>query len=118
MQLRDELARVIADRFGHGDQFFAERELVEALMVSRITVRRALDDLAKQGHLVRKVGRGGTTVRVAPADAPVPPGGTASRAPVCAAHRHRHLRAGLGVGGGGRDSSGTSPPPAARTAWK
>ena len=63
-QLRDELARVIATGFSNGDQFFAERELVDALAVSRITVRRALDDLARQGHLVRKVGRGGTTVRV------------------------------------------------------
>ncbi len=67
-QLRDELAKVIADGFSNGDQFFAERELVDALMVSRITVRRAMADLAGQGHLVRKVGRGGTTVRIAPAD--------------------------------------------------
>ena len=72
-QLRDELARVIATGFHNGDQFFAERELVDALTVSRITVRRALDDLARQGHLIRKVGRGGTTVRLPesrPDDAP------------------------------------------------
>ncbi len=72
-QLRDELARVIATGFRHGDQFFAERELVDALTVSRITVRRALDDLARQGHLVRKVGRGGTTVRIARTDTNVSP---------------------------------------------
>ena len=64
-QLRDELAKVIAVGFRNGDQFFAERELVDALLVSRITVRRALEDLAGQGHLIRKVGRGGTTVRIA-----------------------------------------------------
>ncbi|MBC8101975.1 MAG: GntR family transcriptional regulator, partial [Cytophagales bacterium] len=64
-QLRDGLARMIATGYRDGDQFFAERELVEALAVSRITVRRALDDLARQGHLIRAVGRGGTTVRIA-----------------------------------------------------
>jgi LacI family transcriptional regulator len=68
-QLRDGLAHIIATRFREGDQFFAERELVEALAVSRITVRRALDDLAREGHLLRAVGRGGTTVRTLPAEA-------------------------------------------------
>ncbi|WP_347038338.1 GntR family transcriptional regulator [Glutamicibacter halophytocola] len=41
-----------------GDKLPAEPELCKEYDVSRITIRRAVDDLIQDGHLVRKQGRG------------------------------------------------------------
>jgi GntR family transcriptional regulator len=58
-QLRQILLRQIQN--GHimpGDPVPSEKALQEVYGVSRITVRRALNDLASQGHVVRQMGRG------------------------------------------------------------
>ena len=58
-QVKEQLVRQI-----RGGQYLphavlpAERELMEQFQVSRITVRRALADLANEGLVYRKVGRG------------------------------------------------------------
>lgn len=41
-----------------GDQFPTEQELVERYGVARITVRRAISDMAREGRLVRLAGKG------------------------------------------------------------
>src|SRR5947209_11974896 len=52
---------VAAGRLGPGDRLPPERELAERLGVSRMTLRHALDSLARRGLLVRRVGRDGGT---------------------------------------------------------
>ncbi len=41
-----------------GSRFPTENELSETYQVSRVTVRKALDELSKQGYLTRKPGKG------------------------------------------------------------
>jgi GntR family transcriptional regulator len=53
--LRD---RIVGGELGHGDQMPTEFELAEAFDVSRITAKRALDELAAEGLVERRRGRG------------------------------------------------------------
>ena len=57
-QLRDSLVRLFETGEFDGMAFVPERSLAEGLGVSRVTVRRALDDLRREGRLTRQVGRG------------------------------------------------------------
>jgi GntR family transcriptional regulator len=53
--LRD---RIVAGELPHGAQLPTEHELAEAFEVSRITAKRALDELAAEGLVARRRGRG------------------------------------------------------------
>lgn len=53
--LRDE---IISDKFKNGDRFYTESELIKKFNTSSITVIRALNELAKDGYLVRIQGKG------------------------------------------------------------
>jgi DNA-binding LacI/PurR family transcriptional regulator/DNA-binding transcriptional regulator YhcF (GntR family) len=57
-QVSTALRVLIQERFQPGDAFFTEKALVQHLPVSGITIRRALDDLRREGLLVRKRGLG------------------------------------------------------------
>src|SRR6201985_3924052 len=48
----------LIDRLGVGTAIPSERQLSADLGVSRLTVRAALDDLAREGYLVRRRGSG------------------------------------------------------------
>ena len=48
----------LIDRLGVGTALPSERQLSTDLGVSRLTVRAALDDLAREGYLVRRRGSG------------------------------------------------------------
>src|SRR5438552_17091050 len=48
----------LIDRLGVGDAIPSERQLSADLGVSRLTVRAALDDLVREGYLVRRRGSG------------------------------------------------------------
>src|SRR5690606_12358217 len=59
LRLRQTLEDAIrSGRLGHGDALPAERDLAEYANVSRVTVRRAVDDLVRDGLLVRRQGSG------------------------------------------------------------
>lgn len=58
VQIRKAMRRVIDEHFEDGQQFWTEQALIERLNVSQITVRRALNDLAKDGLLVRRAAKG------------------------------------------------------------
>jgi GntR family transcriptional regulator len=58
-QLREGLLALLKDgQFEEGDSFPTERELVQKYGVSRITVRRALDELVREGYLIARQGKG------------------------------------------------------------
>jgi GntR family transcriptional regulator len=48
----------LIERLGVGESIPSERQLTVDLGVSRLTVRAALDDLVREGHLVRRRGAG------------------------------------------------------------
>src|SRR6266849_6991376 len=48
----------LIEQLGIGDAIPSERQLCVDLGVSRLTVRAALDDLVREGYLVRKRGSG------------------------------------------------------------
>lgn len=50
--------KIIEREYADGDKFLNEKEVTEAYDVSRITARRALSELAKDGLVVRERGRG------------------------------------------------------------
>ena len=56
-QVRQFLRGAIEEHFEDGQSFWTEMLLVERLGVSRVTVRRALDELARDGMLVREASR-------------------------------------------------------------
>ncbi len=61
--LYQKLRRLIEDavysgRLKHGDALPAERDIADAAAISRVTVRKAIDDLVEQGLLVRRRGSG------------------------------------------------------------
>jgi GntR family transcriptional regulator len=56
-QTRDRVIDLI-DRLGVGEAIPSERQLSADLRVSRLTVRAALDELVREGHLVRRRGSG------------------------------------------------------------
>lgn len=65
LQIEEQLAgRIEAGQLTAGERLPPERELAEALSVSRMTVRQALASLAARGLIERGVGRG-TFVRAA-----------------------------------------------------
>ena len=52
---KDELKnKIISGQFASGDKFYTEAELIAMYDVSSITVVRALNDLAKDGYIVRQ----------------------------------------------------------------
>ena len=58
-QLKDALLTLIHEgQLGEGDPIPTERELGERFQVSRITVRRAIDELARTGYLTSHQGKG------------------------------------------------------------
>lgn len=58
-QLEDTLREEMdSGRWPHGKRLPTENELSEQYQVSRVTVRKALDELSKQGYLMRKPGKG------------------------------------------------------------
>lgn len=62
--IKDELKQqIISGKFENGDKFYTEAELVEMFKVSSITVIRALNDLVKDGFIVRQQGRGSLVSR-------------------------------------------------------
>jgi len=52
------LRYAIENFFADGDRFFTEKELIEYLNVSQVTVRRAVYDLVRGGLLQRRVAKG------------------------------------------------------------
>jgi GntR family transcriptional regulator len=56
-ETRERISDLI-DRLGVGEAIPSERQLSTDLGVSRLTVRAALDDLAREGYLVRRRGSG------------------------------------------------------------
>jgi len=55
---RHVLGEIRTGRWRAGDRIASEHELVRELGVARMTVRRALDDLTREGLLVRRAGVG------------------------------------------------------------
>ena len=59
LKLRQTLEEAIhSGRLAHGDALPAERDLADYANVSRVTVRKAVDDLVKDGLLARRQGSG------------------------------------------------------------
>ena len=57
--IKDELKQqIISGKFENGDKFYTEAELADMFKVSSITVIRALNDLVKDGFIIRHQGRG------------------------------------------------------------
>src|ERR687883_1499885 len=56
-EARERVLELI-DRLGVGDPIPSERQLSADLGVSRLTVRAALDELTREGYLVRRRGSG------------------------------------------------------------
>ena len=53
------LRSLVADgNYGPGDRLPPERELIESLQMSRTTLRKALDELEREGAIWRRVGKG------------------------------------------------------------
>jgi len=58
-QLREDLAKKIANReWKPGEKIPSEAELCDAYSVSRITVRKAIEDLVRSGQLIKHQGKG------------------------------------------------------------
>jgi len=63
-KLRQTLEEAIrSGKLAHGDALPAERDLADYANVSRVTVRKAVDDLVKDGLLTRKHGSGTFVVK-------------------------------------------------------
>lgn len=63
-KLRQTLEEAIrSGKLGHGDALPAERDLADYANVSRVTVRKAVDDLVKDGLLTRRHGSGTFVVK-------------------------------------------------------
>ncbi|GGE23724.1 GntR family transcriptional regulator [Streptococcus himalayensis] len=57
--IKDELKnKIISGQFENGDKFYTEAELINLYNVSSITVVRALNELAKDGYIIRQQGKG------------------------------------------------------------
>lgn len=57
---------VRSGRLKHGDALPAERDIADDAAISRVTVRKAIDDLVQDGLLVRRRGSGTFVVRPVP----------------------------------------------------
>jgi len=61
-QLKEEIKGKITDNtFPYGSKIPTETELSEIFQVSRITVRRAIQELCQENYLVKKQGKGSCT---------------------------------------------------------
>lgn len=59
LRIKNELKQqIISGKFENGDRFYTEAQLIQLYNVSSITVIRSLNDLVKEGYLVRKQGKG------------------------------------------------------------
>ncbi|MBC7218453.1 MAG: GntR family transcriptional regulator [Candidatus Caldatribacterium sp.] len=59
VQLRDALKQVLrSGEYKPGDRFFSENEIAKKYNVSRMTVRRVMDDLLREGLIFRVPGKG------------------------------------------------------------
>lgn len=59
LQLKEQLEKLIeTGKLQEGDRIYSENELCEMYDVSRITAKRALDELVKSGYINRLPGRG------------------------------------------------------------
>jgi len=59
VKLKKMIEQAMKDgRLKHGDALPAERDIADAAAISRVTVRKAIDDLVDQGLLVRRRGSG------------------------------------------------------------
>lgn len=66
-QVKAELRRLIREgKFSPGDRMYSENELIELYGISNTTARRVLNDLGREGLLIRQRGRG-SFVRPTPA---------------------------------------------------
>src|SRR5258708_6235 len=65
-QVAQRLIELIQRDFEPGHRFFTDRKLVQLLQVSQQTVRRALDELVRQGMLARRIGSGTTVLKKHP----------------------------------------------------
>ncbi|TCP80101.1 GntR family transcriptional regulator [Rhizobium sp. PP-CC-2G-626] len=64
LKLRQSLEEAIqSGRLNHGDALPPERDLAEYANISRVTVRKAVDDLVRDGLLVRRHGSGTFVVK-------------------------------------------------------
>ncbi len=50
--------QIVSGKFENGDKFYTESELTKLFNVSSITVIRAVNELVKDGYLVRQQGKG------------------------------------------------------------
>ncbi|MWV56260.1 GntR family transcriptional regulator [Streptococcus zhangguiae] len=58
-QIQNDLRQqIISGKFENGDKFYTEAELTKLYSVSSITVIRAVNELVKDGYLVRQQGKG------------------------------------------------------------
>lgn len=58
-QIQNDLRhQIISGKFENGDKFYTEAELTKLYNVSSITVIRAVNELVKDGYLVRQQGKG------------------------------------------------------------
>jgi LacI family transcriptional regulator len=57
-KLRQQLRKLILDKFEHNQRFFSERELLRKFKISQLTVRRSLTDLVQEGCLINSARRG------------------------------------------------------------
>ncbi|MEG2511893.1 MAG: GntR family transcriptional regulator [Acetivibrio sp.] len=55
---RKLVERIEAEEFSEGEPIVSERELMEEYQVSRITIRKAIDELVNEGYLYRIQGKG------------------------------------------------------------
>ncbi|MGQ9623605.1 MAG: GntR family transcriptional regulator [Candidatus Caldatribacteriaceae bacterium] len=59
VQLRDALRQALeSGEYEPGDRFFSENEIAKKYGVSRMTVRRVMDDLLREGFIFRVPGKG------------------------------------------------------------
>ena len=59
MRIKDDIKTDIKNgKYKKGDKIPTEPELSSAYDVSRITVRRAIEELSSEGYLIKKQGRG------------------------------------------------------------
>ncbi len=64
MKLRMMIEHAVASgQLKHGDALPAERDIAEAAQISRVTVRKAIDELVDEGLLVRRRGSGTFVVK-------------------------------------------------------
>jgi GntR family transcriptional regulator len=67
MKLKKMIEEAVSTgRLSHGDALPAERDIADAAAISRVTVRKAIDELVDQGLLVRRRGSGTFVVKPVP----------------------------------------------------